>query len=152
MSSRAAALRQLFAERIVVLDGAMGTMIQQYKLSEADWRGERLRDHHKDLRGNSDALILTRPDYLLDDASEVEFVSRCLSCHGRVLRTLSFRTSASATRCPPSGGFTLRRLAFAAARVPIEHETRAFDVLELEGQKFLRDVQFEDPACRALRS
>ena len=57
-------LRALLNQRILVLDGAMGTMIQRYKLSEAEWRGERLRDHHKDLRGNSDALILTRPDVI----------------------------------------------------------------------------------------
>jgi 5-methyltetrahydrofolate--homocysteine methyltransferase len=57
-------LRTLLDRRILVLDGAMGTMIQRYKLSEAEWRGERLREHHKDLRGNSDALIVTRPDVI----------------------------------------------------------------------------------------
>src|SRR5216117_889057 len=57
-------LKALLRERIVVLDGAMGTMIQRYKLSEADWRGDRFRDHAKDLKGNSDALILSRPDVI----------------------------------------------------------------------------------------
>ncbi len=57
-------LRSLLARRVLILDGAMGTMIQRYKLTEADWRGERFKDHPKDLKGNSDALILSRPDVI----------------------------------------------------------------------------------------
>src|SRR6185369_9874958 len=57
-----AALSAAAAERILVLDGAMGTMIQQLKLDEAGYRGERFKDWHKDVRGNNDLLILTRPD------------------------------------------------------------------------------------------
>ena len=49
-------------ERILVLDGAMGSMIQEYKLSESDFRGERFADFHKDIQGNNDMLVLTRPD------------------------------------------------------------------------------------------
>jgi 5-methyltetrahydrofolate--homocysteine methyltransferase len=56
------ALRALAAERILVLDGAMGTEIQALKLSEEAFRGERFRDHGHDLRGNNDLLILTQPD------------------------------------------------------------------------------------------
>ena len=55
-------LRALFEERILVLDGAMGTMLQRYKLGEADFRGDRFKEHPKDLKGNSDLLALTRPD------------------------------------------------------------------------------------------
>ncbi|MFM2058278.1 MAG: hypothetical protein RLY71_2663 [Pseudomonadota bacterium] len=62
--TRAAALPALLQQRILVLDGAMGTMIQRYKLGEADFRGERLRDHAKDLKGNNDLLVLTRPDVI----------------------------------------------------------------------------------------
>jgi len=58
---RAAALRQLFAERIVILDGAMGTMIQQHKLDEAAFRGERFKDWPSDLKGCNDLLVLTDP-------------------------------------------------------------------------------------------
>src|SRR5262245_58256254 len=55
-------LEALLRERIVVLDGAMGTMIQQYKLSEADYRGERFRDWKgKDLKGSLELLNLTKP-------------------------------------------------------------------------------------------
>ena len=55
-------LERLLAERILVFDGAWGTMIQNHKLGEADYRGERFRDHPRDLRGNHDVLVLTRPD------------------------------------------------------------------------------------------
>ena len=49
-----------------MLDGAMGTMIQRHKLSEADFRGERFASHPKELRGNNDLLVLTRPDIIVD--------------------------------------------------------------------------------------
>src|SRR5689334_3141424 len=54
----------LMDERILVLDGAMGTMIQRHKLSEADVRGKRFATHPKDLKGNSDLLALTQPDVI----------------------------------------------------------------------------------------
>ncbi len=57
-------LWQLLEERILILDGAMGTMIQQYKLEEADYRGERFADWHIDLKGNNDLLTLTQPDII----------------------------------------------------------------------------------------
>ncbi|HVU32708.1 MAG TPA: homocysteine S-methyltransferase family protein [Opitutaceae bacterium] len=60
-SDSATALAALFASRIAVLDGAMGTMIQTYKLGEADYRGERFKSHAHDLKGNNDLLCLTRP-------------------------------------------------------------------------------------------
>jgi len=47
--------------RILILDGAMGTMIQQHKLEEADYRGERFSEHQSELRGNNDLLTLTQP-------------------------------------------------------------------------------------------
>jgi 5-methyltetrahydrofolate--homocysteine methyltransferase len=56
------ALRALFEQRIVMLDGAMGSMIQTYQLGEADFRGERFKSHPHDLKGNNDLLCLTRPD------------------------------------------------------------------------------------------
>lgn len=62
--TRAAQLPELLKQRIVVIDGAMGTMIQRYKLTEADFRSERLKDHPKDLKGNNDLLVLTRPDVI----------------------------------------------------------------------------------------
>ncbi|MCC6877568.1 MAG: methionine synthase [Sandaracinaceae bacterium] len=62
MQNRQQELVHLMQERILVLDGAMGTLIQTKKPTEADFRGERFRDHPKDLKGNNDLLILTRPE------------------------------------------------------------------------------------------
>jgi 5-methyltetrahydrofolate--homocysteine methyltransferase len=61
---RSAELRALMAQRILILDGAMGTMVQRKKLVEADYRGERFATHPKDLKGNNDLLCLTRPDVI----------------------------------------------------------------------------------------
>ena len=64
MPDRTAQLDALLRERILILDGAMGTMIQEYRLSEADYRGSRFADHPHDLKGNNDLLTLTRPDVI----------------------------------------------------------------------------------------
>ncbi|PIT78428.1 homocysteine S-methyltransferase family protein [Limnohabitans sp. JirII-31] len=74
--TRAQQLPALLAQRIVILDGAMGTMIQRFKLSEAQYRGEgytgpdaqyaRFKDFHKDVKGNNELLSLTRPDVIRD--------------------------------------------------------------------------------------
>lgn len=57
-------LRELLSERILVIDGAMGTMIQRYKLTEEDYRGDRFKDWHKDVKGNNDMLVLTQPQII----------------------------------------------------------------------------------------
>jgi 5-methyltetrahydrofolate--homocysteine methyltransferase len=59
-------LEELLQQRIVIIDGAMGTTLQGLGLTEADFRGERFRDHHKDLKGNGDILSITRPDVIAD--------------------------------------------------------------------------------------
>ncbi len=63
-TARLERLAPLLAERILVLDGAMGTMIQTHRFGEADYRGARFADWHRDLRGNNDLLTLTRPDVI----------------------------------------------------------------------------------------
>ncbi|MCB1620574.1 MAG: methionine synthase [Thiothrix sp.] len=62
--SRTALLKQALTRRILILDGAMGTMIQRYKLEEADYRGERFADWHTDVKGNNDLLVLTQPQII----------------------------------------------------------------------------------------
>ena len=62
--TRAQQLPEILKQRIVILDGAMGTMIQRYKLTEADYRGERFASHHVDVKGNNELLLLTRPDVI----------------------------------------------------------------------------------------
>ena len=64
--TRAKALPEILEKRIAILDGAMGTMIQRFKLSEADYRGERFKDFAKDVKGNNELLSLTRPDVIRD--------------------------------------------------------------------------------------
>lgn len=59
-------IQQLLQRQILVLDGAMGTMIQRYKLEEADYRGSRFKEWHKDIKGNNDLLSITRPDIITD--------------------------------------------------------------------------------------
>ncbi len=57
-------IEQELQKRILIIDGAMGTMIQRYQLEEKDFRGERFRNHHSDLKGNNDLLNITRPDII----------------------------------------------------------------------------------------
>jgi 5-methyltetrahydrofolate--homocysteine methyltransferase len=62
--TRGGALPALLKERILIIDGAMGTMIQRFRLSEADYRGERFKDHPKDLKGNNELLQFSRPELI----------------------------------------------------------------------------------------
>ena len=61
---RSTEITALLKQRILILDGAMGTMIQRHGLGEADYRGERFRDHPHDLKGNNDLLLLTQPQII----------------------------------------------------------------------------------------
>ena len=64
--TRAKELPAILVKRIAILDGAMGTMIQRFKLNEEQYRGERFKDFHKDVKGNNELLSLTRPDVIRD--------------------------------------------------------------------------------------
>ena len=55
-------IEQILAEKILVLDGAMGTMLQAYKFEEKDFRGERFKDHPSPVKGNNDLLSITQPE------------------------------------------------------------------------------------------
>jgi len=81
--------RRLLGERILVLDGAMGTVIQSYHLGEADYRGERFRDWPKDLKGNNDLLVLTRPDVI------GEIHRRYLEAGADIVETNTFNSNAT---------------------------------------------------------
>src|SRR6266581_5671019 len=70
MTAAEQALRELARTKILVLDGAMGTMIQDLQLDEAAFRGERFKDFHRDIRGNNDLLILTQPRAIEDIHAE----------------------------------------------------------------------------------
>lgn len=77
-------IRKEIDKRILILDGAMGSLIQQYKLGEDDFRNEQLKDHHKPLKGNNDLLALTRPDVLR------EIHSKYLEVGADILETNTF--------------------------------------------------------------
>ncbi len=64
--TRAQALPAILEQRIAILDGAMGTMIQRFKLGESQYRGERFKDFHRDVKGNNELLSLTRPEVISD--------------------------------------------------------------------------------------
>jgi 5-methyltetrahydrofolate--homocysteine methyltransferase len=83
-------LQSLLATRILVLDGAMGTMIQRRQLGEADYRGDRFRNHGHDLKGNGDVLALTRPDVIGDIHREY------LAAGADILETNTFSSTAIA--------------------------------------------------------
>ena len=109
-AERAEALQRLLSERILLLDGAMGTMIQSYGLSEADYRGQRFRDWPSDLKGNNDLLVLTQPQII----SEIH--TRYLTAGADIIATDTFNSSA-----PSQGDYRMEGLVvelnFAAAQL-----------------------------------
>jgi 5-methyltetrahydrofolate--homocysteine methyltransferase len=92
MADISANIRELLHQRILVLDGAMGTMIQRHKLDEAAFRGERFKNHSLDLKGNNDLLSLTQPDIIKDIHREY------LAAGSDIIETNTF----SSTRLPQS--------------------------------------------------
>ena len=66
IADRAAQIERILERRVMVMDGSWGVMLQSYGLSESDFRGDRFADHHRDLRGCMDALVLTQPDLIRD--------------------------------------------------------------------------------------
>ena len=65
-ASRSDLLKNALQQRILIIDGAMGTMIQRYKLQEADYRGTRFADWPHDVKGNNDLLVLTKPNVIAE--------------------------------------------------------------------------------------
>jgi 5-methyltetrahydrofolate--homocysteine methyltransferase len=106
---RIAALKKAASERILILDGAMGTMIQRHKLAEADYRGERFKDWPSDLKGNNDLLVLTQPDiikgiheaYLEAGADIIEtntFNAQAISMADYGMESLAYEINVAAAR------------------------------------------------------
>lgn len=103
-------IRQELEKRILVIDGAMGTMIQRHKLTEADYRGERFRNWHTDVKGNNDLLNLTRPDiirgihlqYLEAGADIIEtntFSSTSIAMADYDMQSLAYELNVAAVQC-----------------------------------------------------
>ncbi len=108
--TRGAALAAILHERIAIIDGAMGTMIQRYKLSEADFRGERFAAHGKDLKGNNDLLVMTRPDVIR------EIHAQYLSAGADIVESNTFGATSIAQE-DYGLGHVAREMNIAAARV-----------------------------------
>jgi 5-methyltetrahydrofolate--homocysteine methyltransferase len=113
--ARAKVFLALLQERLVILDGAMGTMIQRHALSEAQFRGERFAAWRSDLRGNNDLLSITQPgiivgihrEYLLAGADVIStntFNSNAVSQADYGMQSLVGELNLSAARLAPRGG------------------------------------------------
>ncbi|MGN6249361.1 MAG: homocysteine S-methyltransferase family protein [Ginsengibacter sp.] len=103
-------IRECLNERILIIDGAMGTMIQQYKLEEKDYRGERFKDWQKDVRGNNDLLSITQPQiiqqihkaYLEAGADIIEtntFSSTSIAQADYDMQSLAYELNVAAAKC-----------------------------------------------------
>lgn len=103
-------IREALTNRILVIDGAMGTMIQRHKLTEADYRGERFKDWHTDVKGNNDLLCITKPDiiigihklYLEAGADIIEtntFSSTVIAMADYDMQSLAYELNVAAAKC-----------------------------------------------------
>ena len=103
-------IQECLNERILIIDGAMGTMIQQYKLEEKDYRGERFKDWHKDVKGNNDLLSITQPQiiqaihkaYLEAGADIIEtntFSSTSIAQADYDMQSLAYELNVAAAQC-----------------------------------------------------
>ena len=108
--TRGAALPALLQQRIVIIDGAMGTMIQRYALGEADFRNADLQAHPKDLKGDNDLLVLTRPDVIR------EIHAQYLAAGADIIETNTFGAT-SIAQDDYGLGHLAREMNVAAARI-----------------------------------
>lgn len=103
-------IREELQKRILVIDGAMGTMIQRYKLAEADYRGERFKDWHKDVKGNNDLLSITKPEVIiaihkqyLDAGADIietnTFSSTSIAMADYDMQSLAYELNVASARC-----------------------------------------------------
>ncbi|HEY6062909.1 MAG TPA: homocysteine S-methyltransferase family protein, partial [Chitinophagaceae bacterium] len=103
-------IQDCLKERILIIDGAMGTMIQRHKLSEADYRGERFKDWHCDVKGNNDLLSITQPQIItgihkqyLDAGADIietnTFSSTAIAMADYEMQSLAYELNVAAAAC-----------------------------------------------------
>lgn len=103
-------IREDLSKRILVIDGAMGTMVQRHKLTEEDYRGERFRNWHTDVKGNNDLLCITQPDIIkgihrqyLDAGADIietnTFSSTVIAMADYDMQTLAYELNVAAAKC-----------------------------------------------------
>lgn len=121
-------IRQELEKRILVIDGAMGTMIQRYKLQEADFRGERFKDWASDLKGNNDLLCITQPhiiaeihkQYLDAGADIIEtntFSSTAIAMADYHMESLAYELNVAAVKCAKEGIRLAGKIAWIAGAI-----------------------------------
>ena len=103
-------IRKELEKRILIIDGAMGTMIQRYKLAEADYRGERFKNWHCDVKGNNDLLNITQPQIItaihkqyLDAGADIietnTFSSTAIAMADYEMQSLAYELNVAAVKC-----------------------------------------------------
>jgi 5-methyltetrahydrofolate--homocysteine methyltransferase len=103
-------IRDVLNRRILIIDGAMGTMIQRHKLAEADYRGERFKDWHSDVKGNNDLLNITQPQIItgihkqyLDAGADIietnTFSSTSIAMADYEMQSIAYELNVAAARC-----------------------------------------------------
>ena len=150
VSPKRTALLAAARERILVLDGAMGTMIQGLDYDEAAFRGQRFKDFHRDVRGNNDLLILTQPKAIEDIHAEY------LRAGADIVATNTFSSTSIAQADYDLSGFAyelnfegakLARAAAHTARAPGGEPSRVSQGL-LRVRKPIARIQFSRFYCR----
>ena len=108
-------LKEALSKRILFLDGAMGTMIQRYKLEEEDFRGDRFKEHQSDLKGNNDLLSLVRPDIIKEiHLAYLDAGADIIETNGAGLRA-PMHSGSRAIRCTERTAGTLSTATFPQA-------------------------------------
>jgi len=103
-------IRDVLNKRILIIDGAMGTMIQRHKLVEADYRGERFKNWHSDVKGNNDLLNITQPQIItgihkqyLDAGADIietnTFSSTSIAMADYDMQSLAYELNVAAAKC-----------------------------------------------------
>src|SRR5256885_7289481 len=118
-SNRIQELERLLRDRIVIIDGAMGTLIQMQKLDEAAFRGERFKDWHKDLKGLNDLLNITKPQVI------EEIHRQYLEAGADIIETNTFNAQAISL-----ADYGLEDMAYEVAKAGAECARRAADAVE----------------------
>jgi 5-methyltetrahydrofolate--homocysteine methyltransferase len=126
-------IRKELEKRILIIDGAMGTMIQQHKLTEADYRGERFKNWHCDVKGNNDLLSLTQPQIITDIHKQY------LDAGADIIETNTFSSTAIAMADydMQSLAYELNVAAAKCARSAIEKYNKENQKSKTENQKFV---------------
>jgi len=127
-------LTEAARERILIIDGSMGVFLQSYNLPEEDFRGSRFRDHHRELKGNFDALCLTRPDII------EEIHRKYLDAGADIIETNTFNATAISQAdfdMPPGVCYDINKAAAEIARKAIENWELKIEKTSPQSRKFV---------------